>query len=150
MPLSLLWTSSPEQPPGAALGADAMAVEEARKRIHATLDAGEDPLHSQPDSEGNAVLEKLHLRPAAKARHLSRVYPEEKFGDTGTPQGALTPNRPLPGSTGRRHPRLPGCTGMVLPDRPGGRPEKSAYSPLPGPWNRLIVCSRLAEVATLA
>eukprot|EP00971_Amphidinium_carterae_P311301 6187361-Amphidinium_carterae.1 len=45
---------SQEPKPGAALGADAMAVEEARKRIHATLDAGEDQLNSQPDSEGHA------------------------------------------------------------------------------------------------
>eukprot|EP00971_Amphidinium_carterae_P159462 3161092-Amphidinium_carterae.1 len=35
-------TPSPEPLSGAVLGADAMAVEEARKRIHATLDAGED------------------------------------------------------------------------------------------------------------
>eukprot|EP00971_Amphidinium_carterae_P019295 380078-Amphidinium_carterae.1 len=58
----------PGDSPGVELGADSLAVEEARKRIHATLDAGEDPLSSQPDSEGHNVLERLHLRPAAKAR----------------------------------------------------------------------------------
>eukprot|EP00971_Amphidinium_carterae_P232677 4617535-Amphidinium_carterae.1 len=45
-----------------------MAVEEARKRIHAVLDAGEDPLTPSTDKEGHEVLERLHLRPAAKAR----------------------------------------------------------------------------------
>eukprot|EP00971_Amphidinium_carterae_P102166 2022284-Amphidinium_carterae.1 len=74
---------SPGVKPGVEIGEDALAVEEARKRIHAALDAGEHPLHSQQDTEGHDVLERLHLRPAAKA---SREYPEEKFGSTGTPQ----------------------------------------------------------------
>eukprot|EP00971_Amphidinium_carterae_P028140 554049-Amphidinium_carterae.1 len=52
-----------------------MAVEEARKRIHATLDAGEDSLNPSMETEGHDVIERLqHLRPAAKARE----YPEEK------------------------------------------------------------------------
>eukprot|EP00971_Amphidinium_carterae_P130812 2591456-Amphidinium_carterae.2 len=58
-------TASHDVSLGAELGADAMAVEEARKRIHATLDAGEDPLTPSADREGHEVLERLHLRPAA-------------------------------------------------------------------------------------
>eukprot|EP00971_Amphidinium_carterae_P192078 3811004-Amphidinium_carterae.1 len=57
-----------EETLGEELGADAMAVEEARKRIHATLDAGEDPLSASAEKEGHDVIERLHLRPAAKAR----------------------------------------------------------------------------------
>eukprot|EP00971_Amphidinium_carterae_P218457 4336153-Amphidinium_carterae.1 len=53
--------------PGEGLGADALVVEEARKRIHATLDAGEEPLNPSAESEGHDVIERLHLRPAAKA-----------------------------------------------------------------------------------
>eukprot|EP00971_Amphidinium_carterae_P035115 691281-Amphidinium_carterae.1 len=30
----------------------------------------------------------------------------------------------LPGGTGKGSTHLPGCTGMVLPDRPGNRPGK--------------------------
>eukprot|EP00971_Amphidinium_carterae_P294961 5856929-Amphidinium_carterae.1 len=53
--------ASLEVEPGEGLGADALAVEEARKRIHATLDAGEDPLNPSAENEGNEVLERLHL-----------------------------------------------------------------------------------------
>eukprot|EP00971_Amphidinium_carterae_P335573 6471508-Amphidinium_carterae.1 len=77
---------SQEDSPGEELGDDALAVEEARKRVHAALDAGEHPLLNQQDTDGHDVLERLHLRPAAEA---SREYPEEKFGSTGTPQGAI-------------------------------------------------------------
>eukprot|EP00971_Amphidinium_carterae_P162523 3222107-Amphidinium_carterae.1 len=56
-----------------------MAVEEARKRIRAQLDAGEDPLSATVDREGHDVIERLHLRPAAKA---SRETPEERVLDT--------------------------------------------------------------------
>eukprot|EP00971_Amphidinium_carterae_P016536 326639-Amphidinium_carterae.1 len=73
-----------EETPGEGLGADAMAVEEARKRIHATLDAGEDPLAPNADRDGHEVLERLHLRPAAKA---SRATPEEELLGTEPPPG---------------------------------------------------------------
>eukprot|EP00971_Amphidinium_carterae_P002713 53690-Amphidinium_carterae.1 len=66
----------------------ALAVEEARKRIHTQLDAGEDPLTSTPDREGHEVLERLHLRPAAKA---SRMSPEEKNLGTGLLLGGTRP-----------------------------------------------------------
>eukprot|EP00971_Amphidinium_carterae_P191629 3802697-Amphidinium_carterae.1 len=61
-------TPSQEETPGGELGDDAMAVEEARKRVHAALDAGESPLDFQPGTEGHQIIERLHLRPAAKAR----------------------------------------------------------------------------------
>eukprot|EP00971_Amphidinium_carterae_P111402 2206534-Amphidinium_carterae.1 len=77
-------SASQDVSPGEALGADASAVEEARKRIHATLDAGEDPLTPNADREGHDVIERLHLRPAAKA---SRETPEERLLDTEPPQG---------------------------------------------------------------
>eukprot|EP00971_Amphidinium_carterae_P056013 1104778-Amphidinium_carterae.1 len=60
---------NPEQQPGEELGADALAVEEARKRVHATLDAGEDP--------GQQCGER------------GREYPEEMPGFTDSPQGTL-------------------------------------------------------------
>eukprot|EP00971_Amphidinium_carterae_P041071 806547-Amphidinium_carterae.1 len=94
-----------EETPGEELGGDALAVEEARKRVHAALDAGESPLDFQPETEGHQIIERLHLRPAAKA---SREYPEEKLGMTGTPQGT---NRNLTGGTGKETWRLPGSTG---------------------------------------
>eukprot|EP00971_Amphidinium_carterae_P149899 2971660-Amphidinium_carterae.1 len=89
-------------------GADALAVEEARKRIHATLDAGDDPLSSQNDSEGHEVLERLHLRPAAKA---SREYPEETPGATDSPQGTA-------GNSHGKNSKLgnTGCAGVQLTD----------------------------------
>eukprot|EP00971_Amphidinium_carterae_P238692 4738361-Amphidinium_carterae.1 len=56
-----------EETLGEEAGDDAMAVEEARKRILSQLDAGEDPLTPSVEREGHEVLERLHLRPAAKA-----------------------------------------------------------------------------------
>eukprot|EP00971_Amphidinium_carterae_P256401 5090926-Amphidinium_carterae.2 len=97
-PATMPATPSPEQQPGVALGADALAVEEARKRIHATLDAGEDPLNNSVENEGQEVLERLHLRPASKA---SREYPEETPGLTDSPQGTVGKHNNLPGSTGK-------------------------------------------------
>eukprot|EP00971_Amphidinium_carterae_P106705 2113625-Amphidinium_carterae.1 len=82
---------------GEELGADALAVEEARKRIHATLDAGEDPLTPNADREGHDVIERLHLRPAAKA---SRETPEERLLDTEPPQGTRFSQTLTPGCTG--------------------------------------------------
>eukprot|EP00971_Amphidinium_carterae_P068593 1358122-Amphidinium_carterae.1 len=133
---------SQEQQPGEELGADAMAVEEARKRIHATLDAGEDPLNPSVEHEGHEVLERLHQRPAAKA---SREYPEETPGDTDSPQGTGQQSYLLPGRTGghtynsTKDSRVPGklggtgCAAAESTDalhhkrvRPGNRPGKNA------------------------
>eukprot|EP00971_Amphidinium_carterae_P271450 5386406-Amphidinium_carterae.1 len=96
-----------------------MAVEEARKRIRAQLDAGEDPLTATADREGHDVIERLHLRPAAKA---SRATPEERFPATeSTPR--VQGDQP---SWGRRQSK-PGCTGINFTQnraRPGDRPGK--------------------------
>eukprot|EP00971_Amphidinium_carterae_P305030 6061240-Amphidinium_carterae.1 len=56
---------NPEDQPGEEQGGTALEVEEARKRIHAALDACEDPLHK--DADGHQIIERLHLRPSAKA-----------------------------------------------------------------------------------
>eukprot|EP00971_Amphidinium_carterae_P039673 779329-Amphidinium_carterae.1 len=44
--------ASQEETLGEELGVEAMAVEEARKRIHTQLDAGEDPLNPQRGERG--------------------------------------------------------------------------------------------------
>eukprot|EP00971_Amphidinium_carterae_P094997 1879719-Amphidinium_carterae.1 len=112
---------SPEETLGEELGADTMAVEEARKRIRAQLDAGEDPLSATADREGHDVIERLHLRPAAKA---SRATPEERILATepsSRRQGATTFWKCDEGQ--------PGCTGRTLitqSTRPGDRPGKKA------------------------
>eukprot|EP00971_Amphidinium_carterae_P014312 282814-Amphidinium_carterae.1 len=56
-----------EETHGEELGAAAMAVEEARKRIHSQLDAGEDPFCPSVENEDHDIIDRLHLRPAAKA-----------------------------------------------------------------------------------
>eukprot|EP00971_Amphidinium_carterae_P309966 6159740-Amphidinium_carterae.1 len=61
-------TPSHEATPGVELGVDALVVEEARKRVHAALDAGESLLDFQQETEGHQIIERLHLRPAAKAK----------------------------------------------------------------------------------
>eukprot|EP00971_Amphidinium_carterae_P120294 2383641-Amphidinium_carterae.1 len=100
----------------------AMAVEEARKRIHTQLDAGEDPLTSSPDREGHEVLERLHLRPAAKA---SRMSPEEKILGTELLPGGLNPAETLGGTSTRSSLRATATT--TRGSRPGYRPGKKAF-----------------------
>eukprot|EP00971_Amphidinium_carterae_P226288 4488552-Amphidinium_carterae.1 len=50
-----------EETPGEEIGDDALAVEEARKRVHAALDAGESPLDLQHVTEGHQIIERLHF-----------------------------------------------------------------------------------------
>eukprot|EP00971_Amphidinium_carterae_P226794 4498074-Amphidinium_carterae.1 len=139
---------SQEETPGAELGGDALAVEEARKRVHAALDAGGSPLDFQQETEGHQIIERLHLRPAAKA---SREYPEEKFGLTGTPQGA---HSTLPGGTGQETWRLPGSTGTEPVFRPWNWPGKklspAEYKQVPQLDRTLAPALRLAADPSFA
>eukprot|EP00971_Amphidinium_carterae_P296165 5882956-Amphidinium_carterae.1 len=118
-----------EETLGEEPGDDAMAVEEARKRIHTQLDAGEDPLTPTAEREGHEVIERLHLRPAAKA---SRETPEVGFLGTETPPGDTRAQQPVPardgslGGTGR--PPLPQKpTHRTNCNRPGNRPGKHTF-----------------------
>eukprot|EP00971_Amphidinium_carterae_P268229 5321646-Amphidinium_carterae.2 len=116
---------SPEATLGEEVGGDAMAVEEARKRIRAQLDSGEDPLTPTVEREGHDVLERLHLRPTAKA---SRDTPEEKCLGTDISSGALLTGGParrsVLGCTGGSS-RSQGPTPCTDDDRPGHPVESS-------------------------